>query len=148
MLYTREMADVRPEEQNLRFLASCHNVLGGLAGVFSFAPLILAVGALMDSHGSDKFSLAGGILLLVAFSCLGFGLSAVMILMGRALRRVQDYSSIRTIALLECVLIPFGTVLGIITIDVLSREAVKKLFAARATEPPPLPGTEPEEWNY
>jgi hypothetical protein len=35
-----------------------------------------------------------------------------------------------TMACIECLFIPFGTILGVFTIIVLSRESVKELFAA------------------
>jgi hypothetical protein len=41
------------------------------------------------------------------------------------------------VAGIECIVMPFGTVLGVFTLVVLSRESVKTLFAAeRALQPP------------
>jgi hypothetical protein len=37
-------------------------------------------------------------------------------------------------ACIECLFIPFGTILGVFTIIVLSRESVKTLFAIAASE--------------
>jgi hypothetical protein len=37
-------------------------------------------------------------------------------------------------ACIECLFIPFGTILGVFTVVVLSRESVKALFAATPTK--------------
>jgi hypothetical protein len=37
------------------------------------------------------------------------------------------------VACLECLFIPFGTILGVLTLIVLSRESVKTQFSARPT---------------
>lgn len=42
-------------------------------------------------------------------------------------------------AAVECMLMPFGTVLGVFTIVVLMRESVKKLFTMNNPVPPTLP---------
>jgi hypothetical protein len=56
---------------------------------------------------------------------------AICILMaGRSLARQRRYLFAFVIACLECFFIPpFGTILGVFTIVVLSRESVKALFS-------------------
>jgi hypothetical protein len=52
---------------------------------------------------------------------------------GRSLATHRHYWFAFAIACLECLFIPFGTILGVFTIIVLSREPVKALFATTQT---------------
>jgi membrane protein YqaA with SNARE-associated domain len=52
---------------------------------------------------------------------------------GRLLAKHRHYWFAFAIACVECLFIPFGTILGVFTIIVLSRESMKALFAATQT---------------
>jgi len=55
---------------------------------------------------------------------------AICILIARrALAKRTRYWFVFVVACIECLFMPFGTVLGVFTLIVLSRESVKKLFA-------------------
>ena len=51
-----------------------------------------------------------------------------MICAGRFLAQRAYYTFCFVVAALECVFVPFGTVLGVFTIVVLQRPAVKEMF--------------------
>ena len=51
---------------------------------------------------------------------------------GRSLALRKRYSFALVIACIECLFVPFGTILGVFTIIVLSRESVKAFFADNA----------------
>ncbi|PYI82572.1 MAG: hypothetical protein DMF09_14100 [Verrucomicrobia bacterium] len=51
---------------------------------------------------------------------------------GRSLSRRKHYWFAFVVACIECIFIPFGTILGVFTIIVLSRESVKTLFSSAA----------------
>ena len=61
---------------------------------------------------------------------LGIAMPICILIAGRCLSRHKHYAFALVIACIECLFIPFGTILGVFTIIVLSRESVKELFAA------------------
>src|SRR5205823_7537140 len=54
---------------------------------------------------------------------LGIAMAICILIAGRCLSRRKCYSFALVIACIECLFIPFGTVLGVFTIVVLSRES-------------------------
>ncbi|PYJ27313.1 MAG: hypothetical protein DME90_10460, partial [Verrucomicrobia bacterium] len=60
---------------------------------------------------------------------LGIAMATCILIAGRCLSRFKCYSFTLVIACVECLFIPFGTILGVFTIIVLSRESVKALFS-------------------
>jgi hypothetical protein len=61
---------------------------------------------------------------------LGIAIAICILIAGRSLAKHTRYWFALTMACIECLFIPFGTILGVFTIIVLSRESVKELFAA------------------
>ena len=129
--------------KHLNLLATFHYVVGGIIGLFSLFPLIhLFVGISMlrggfvpDGHSGQEntefpielFGLMFTLIPLV-FIIGGMALAVCTIIAGRKLARKQGYTYCFVVAAFLCTFMPFGTVLGIFTIIVLSRESVKKLF--------------------
>jgi hypothetical protein len=62
-----------------------------------------------------------------------FVFALFIFLAGRALAKRRRYWFAFVIACIECIFLPFGTILGVFTIIVLSRESTKQLF-----EPSPV----------
>ena len=62
------------------------------------------------------------------FFLAGLAMAICILMAGRSLARQRRYLFAFVIACLECFFIPFGTILGVFTIIVLSRESVKTLF--------------------
>jgi hypothetical protein len=52
-----------------------------------------------------------------------------ILLAGRCLSRNKHYTFALVMACIECLFIPFGTILGVFTIIALSRESVRTLFS-------------------
>ncbi|MGC2626385.1 MAG: hypothetical protein WA269_06065, partial [Candidatus Udaeobacter sp.] len=73
----------------------------------------------------------GWIFAVIGSGLFLFGLAiAICILIGgRSLALRKRYSFAMVMACIECIFVPFGTVLGVFTIVVLSRESVKELFS-------------------
>ena len=128
------------DEQHLRLLSIFYYVVGGLTALLACFPLIhLGLGLAMlfspeflsgKAGEQPPPAIIGGL-----FTCIGgvmflFGqaLAVSTILSGRFLARRKRYWFVFVIACLQCALFPFGTVLGVFTIIVLSRESVKPLF--------------------
>jgi len=132
------------DKEHLRLLAIFHYVVAGLAALFSFFPLLyMTIGAIfifVARHGTPKpgeelppeflgwiFAGLGSLLFL-----LGIAMAICILIAGRCLSHHKCYSFALVIACIECLFIPFGTILGVFTIIVLSRESVKPLFSTAA----------------
>jgi len=122
-------------------LAIFHYVVAGLAALFSFFPLLYTtVGAVFifaARHGTAKpgedlppeflgwiFAVLGSLLFLI-----GIAMAICILIAGRSLALRKRYSFAFVMACIECLFIPFGTILGAFTIVVLSRESVRELFS-------------------
>ena len=133
------------DTEHLRLLAIFHYVVAGLAALFSFFPLLYTmVGSIFifaARHGTPKpgeelppeflgwiFIALGSLLFL-----LGIAMAICISIAGRCLSRRKCYTFALVIACLECLFIPFGTILGVFTIIALSREPVRALFVATQT---------------
>jgi hypothetical protein len=129
------------DKEHLRLLAIFHYVVAGLAALFSFFPLLYTtVGAIFifaARHGTPKpgeepppefigwiFAIVGSFLFL-----LGVAIAICILIAGRSLAKRTCYWFALVVACIECLFIPFGTILGVFTIVVLSRESVKALFS-------------------
>ena len=136
------------DTEHLRLLAIFHYIVAGLAAVFSFFPLLYTtIGGIFifaARHGTPKpgeelppeflgwiFIVLGLFLFL-----LGIAMAICVSIAGRCLSRRKCYSFALVIACIECLFIPFGTIVGVFTIIALSRESVKRLFFTAAAEAP------------
>ena len=75
---------------------------------------------------------------LIAFAACailcGMALALCVAIAGRRLARNRNYAYCLVVAGVECIFMPFGTVLGVFTIVVLMRPTVKQLFGADQIE--------------
>ena len=131
------------DTEQLNLLAIFHYIVTGLAALFSFFPLIYTtVGVifiLAARHGTVKpgedlppefvgwIFVAVGSLLFV----IGIVMAICILIAGRSLALRKRYTFALVIACIECLFVPFGTILGVFTIVALSRESVKAWFAAK-----------------
>ena len=128
------------DERHLDLLAIFHYVVGGLTALFSCVFLLhVAMGIAMlcgafDGKGAPPKLLAWFFILLPAiFIIAGWTLAGFIIAAGRKLRRRESRTFCLVVAGLECILMPFGTVLGVFTILVLAKDSVKEMFPANNT---------------
>jgi hypothetical protein len=133
------------DENHLNILSIFHYVVGGLAALFAFFPIIHLVigllflfGAFEETNGNDEFpAKIFGIIFVVfplIFMIMGWLFAGFLIAAGRQLSKRKRYTFCLIIAGIECIFMPFGTVLGIFTIVVLTRPSVKALFEANITD--------------
>ena len=132
------------DKEHLRLLAIFHYIVAGLAAFFSLFPLLYTtIGAIfifVARHGTAKpaeelppeflgwiFVGLGSLLFL-----LGIAMAICILIAGRCLSRRKCYTFTMVMACVECLFVPFGTILGVFTIVVLSRESAKALFSAPA----------------
>ena len=133
------------DREHLRLLAIFHYVGAGLAALFSLFPMLYTtIGAIFifaARHGTPKrgkelppeflgwiFAIVG---LLLFF--LGIAMAICILLAGGCLSRNKHYAFALVMACIECLFVPFGTILGVFTIVALSRESAKTLFSGTQT---------------
>ena len=133
------------DEEHLRLLSIFHYVVAGLGGMFSFFPLMyVGIGALMvwgkldAAHPDPTARIMGWVFLIigVVFFLMGLGFVVCVALAGRYLSRRTHYTYCFTMGAVDCIFMPFGTVLGVFTIIVLQREGVRSLFGLTPLAPP------------
>jgi hypothetical protein len=129
------------DAEHLRLFAIFHYVAAGLAAFFSFFPLLYAtIGGIfvfVSRHGTPKPGeelppeFVGWIFVglgLVLF-LLGIAMAICILIAGRCLSARKGYTFALVVACIECLFIPFGTIVGVFTIVALSRESVRALFS-------------------
>jgi hypothetical protein len=129
------------DTEQLNLLAIFHYVVAGLAALFSFFPLIYTtIGVIFifaARHGTAKpgeelppeflgwiFAVVGLLLFVI-----GIVMAICILIAGRSLALRKRYTFALVIACIQCLFVPFGTILGAFTIVVLSRESVMGLFS-------------------
>ncbi len=142
------MSAISPEtddSQHLRLLAIFHYVVGGLTGLLACFPLLhVAIGLMMIYAPQSMSSKPGeappafvGWLFVgmgAGFFLAGIAVATCIVLAGRFIARRRRYWFVFVLGCFQCAMFPFGTVLGVFTIIVLSRETVKKLFLSGLPE--------------
>jgi hypothetical protein len=138
------------DAEHLRLLSIFHYIVAGLAALFSLFPLLYTtVGAIfifVARHGTAKpgeelppeflgwiFAIIGSLLFLLALA-----IAICILIAGRSLAKHTRYWFAFVVACIECLFIPFGTILGVFTTIVLSRESVKALFPAAGEQKPTI----------
>ena len=131
------------DEEHLKLLSIFHYVVGGLAALVSCFPVLhltigiaIACGVLEGADGPPRvvgwlFIVPAAIIILV-----GWTLAVCILVAGKKLARHEARTYCLVIAGIECLFMPVGTVLGVFTIIVLTRESVRQVFSAG-------PGMEP-----
>ncbi len=127
--------------EHLKLLAIFHYILAGLTALFASFPLLhVVMGFLIATGKMGQGSREGHVpdevvgWFFVAFGCAfvaaGWTLAGLMFAAGRAISKRRRHTFCLVVAGLSCLIMPFGTVLGVFTIIVLIRPQVKALFEA------------------
>jgi hypothetical protein len=134
-------ADKSQDDEQIKLLSIFHYVVAGLAGLFALFPIIhLVIGLFLvfgskadfkDNHGEPPPAFIGWFFVIIAsvFILIGLTFAGFVLTAGRFLAKRKHYTFCLVMAAIECIFMPFGTVLGVFTIIVLNRESVKQLFA-------------------
>ena len=126
------------DNEHLKLLSIFHYVKGGITALFACIPiihvvfgLVLIVAPRLFGHGSDQPpAFIGWLFVILGFFIifLGWTVAVLVLIAGRCIARRRHYTFCFVVACLECLSVPFGTVLGVFTILVLNRQSVKALF--------------------
>ncbi len=122
------------DESNLRLLSIFHYVYAGLLGlVMLFFSIYVVLGAVMiaapGSGGSDT-RFGGGILMafgLIFLAAIGAKV-LLLVMAGRSLVARKAHTLCVVAAVLSCLTMPLGTLLGVFTLIVLFKPQVKAEF--------------------
>lgn len=161
--YSAEDMQRRQDDDHLRILAICYYVMAGLSGftalyflmyafmgsIFAFIPASQSgSGGPMPAFMSSIFAVIGGFGVVVSAVKAFFDVRA-----GLCLARKQGYTLPFVMAVITCLSVPIGTLLGVFTIVVLTRPSVKYAFgqgpAPQYPTPPsstPPPSTPENTW--
>src|SRR5437868_4179927 len=126
------------DQGHLQLLSIFHYVVSGLAALFSCFPFIhLLLGLFLlvapGSFGSGNQqppAFVGIFFITIALVVIiiGWSFAVLIFLTGRFLGRRTHYMFCFVMACVECMFMPFGTVLGVFTLVTLLRPAVKACF--------------------
>jgi hypothetical protein len=132
---------VNQDADHLRVLSIFHYVVAGLAAFCSLFPLLYTVMGFIfialshhpptnPTQQPPPAALGWAFVVFGIFLfLLGVAFAVVLAFAGRSLSRRKRYWFAFVVACIECIFVPFGTILGVFTIIVLSRESVKTLFS-------------------
>jgi hypothetical protein len=125
------------DDRYLELLGIFHYVVAGILALFGLFPIIhlimgiaIITGAFDDGGGNPPPAWFGMIFISVALMVMvcTWALAAAVCLAGSRLKQHTNYTYCLVVAAIQCMFMPFGTVLGIFTIIVLMRPTVKALF--------------------
>lgn len=127
------------ESKQLDLLAVFHYVVGGLIALFSCIPFLhVFMGIAMitgtffnNADGSEAPPDAFGWLFVIMgsfFILMGWALAICILIAGKKLKARRSRLFCLVVAGIECMFMPFGTVLGVFTLILLSKDSVKQAF--------------------
>lgn len=144
------------DREHLELLSIFHYVVAGLTALLSLLPLFhLAIGLSMlarqsrPPRGEELFAAAFGwffVLFAGAAVACGLAFAACLAVAGRSLAQRRRHTFCVVVAAIACMMVPFGTLLGVFSLLVLLRPSVRELFvtgAASAGSGPPSAAATP-----
>ena len=130
--------------RHLDLLATFHYVVAAILGFFGLFPIIHLIIGIAIVTGSfdggpnkgppDWFGIAFIAMALMMIISM-WAMAIAVWMAGRCLKTRTAHTYCLVVAAIECTFIPFGTVLGVLAILVLTRPSVKALFGVQT--PPP-----------
>ena len=125
--------------KHLDLLGMFHYIVGGITALFSCMPFLhVFMGLAMlsgkffeESNGSGPPPIMGWMFVIMGtvFIVLGWSMAVCIIVAGRKLKQHKNRMYCMVIAGVECVFMPFGTILGVFTLIELNKDSVKEIFA-------------------
>lgn len=127
------------DEEHLKLLSIFHYVVAGFAAFFALFPIVYVIAGLFVMFSPAHYrgtaqpppqDFVGLVFIIVGGVMMAFGLAfaGAIFAAGRFLARRKHHTFCLVVACIECLFMPFGTVLGIFSIVILVREPIKQLF--------------------
>ena len=126
------------DSEHLKLLAIFHYIVSGLAALCACIPFIhLAIGLFMiiapgrmGGPNAEPPAFVGWFFVTLAsfFILAGWAFAVLVLIAGRCIAQRRHYTFCFVMGCVECLFMPFGTVLGVFTIFVLIRPSVKECF--------------------
>jgi hypothetical protein len=143
------------DREHLKILSICHYVFAGLCVFpFLYGAVYLFIGVVFGAvlsaapRGPNEPppELFGGIFFLIGLMISGIALAVAIgaIISGRKMSKLNGRMFSFVFACAICLFVPIGTILGVFTLIVLSRDSVKRLFDGAG---PIAPGSMPPDWR-
>ena len=126
--------------KQLELLSIFHYVVGGIMALFSCVPfmhvfmgLAIVSGEFFGKAKGAPPALFGWIFVIMGSVSilLGWTISICIIIAGRKLKARKNRVFCMVVAGLECMFMPFGTVLGVFSLIVLNKDSIKEIFEQR-----------------
>ena len=133
-------APTEQDREHLRLLVVFHWVLAALTALFAFVPVLhLVIGlAMIGTAGRNRphdeaAPIIGAVFVAVALAmiALGLALAGALALAAHSIRERRRRTFCLVVAGIACLFVPLGTLLGVFTIVVLTRDSVRPLFELR-----------------
>lgn len=126
-------------QDHLRIIVIFHYVLGGIAALFSMFPLFYVVIGLLLVFTPETLNTEedvpppffGWIFVATGsvFITIGLTFASGLIALGRNIQKRKNHLFCTVMAGVECMFMPFGTVLGVLTLVLLMKDEVKQMFS-------------------
>jgi hypothetical protein len=130
-----------PKAETLRDLSIWHFLLG-IAQIIAAACYLLSCLVMDDNPQNLSFGLSP-LFLLMSFGSLILG--PFMLISARVIAKRKNRHFTIVIAALECLFVPFGTLLGILTLRIMCRPETVEIYEKSAVVGPPA--DYPSQWE-
>ncbi len=130
--------------KHLDLLSLFHYIFGGITALFSCLPIMhVIIGLSMisgklfeESNGSESPAFFGWMFVIIGIAAiiLGLSIAVCMIIAGGKLKRRKNRVFCMVVAGIECIFMPLGTVLGVLTLIALNKKSIQEIFAQPDTE--------------
>ena len=129
----------RQDEEHLNILSICYYAMAGITALFSCFPIfhlafgiffILAPEEFAEPNGEAPPEFIGYLFAFIGGSIILFGWSLAlgMLYAGRNIAQRKNWTYCVVVGAVSCMFMPLGTLLGVFTLIVLNRPAVKDRF--------------------
>lgn len=126
-----------PWREHVRLLGIFHFIVAGFAALFSMFPVLhlvmgigMVTGTFPGAGGDASFRTFGWFFVVFASLIILCGLTFAVLLAiaGRRLLALRSHTFCTVMAAIACLFMPFGTVLGVFTLIVLTKPEVRGAF--------------------
>ena len=125
------------DKKNLNLLSIFHYVVAGITALASCMPFVhvilgiaMVAGKLKGDGNQAPPEFMGWIFIIMGggFILAGWAIATCMFLVGKKLKHRESKTFCTVVAAIECIFMPFGTILGVFTLVMLNKDSVSQLF--------------------